>query len=377
MTFTHLHVHSHYSVLDGMSKVSDLVDKSIREGMPAIALTDHGCMYGIKELLDYCKKANKKLKEKAQEAGTEFVPFKPIVGVEAYCARRSRLQRDKDYKAVNAEGKTYIVDQSGWHLILLAKNMQGYRNLCKIVSASFMEDSYYRRPRIDRDLLEEYHEGLICCSACLGGELPQKIMEGMVAVNNSQQTVDQLIADNRFEEAEKTIEWYKNLFGEDYYIELQRHQTDKEGADQMVYQKQKDVNAVLLEIAKRCGIKVIATNDVHFVEEEHAEAHDHLICVSTNHFVDDPDRMRYTKQEWLKSQEEMAEIFSGLEKGLDVSVYADTKFDSYQMAQKYASECYEDKMKWQKMSLNNIAGAGIFSADRSVEDYARDIWKLK
>ena len=232
MTFTHLHVHSHYSVLDGMSKVPDLVDKSIQLGMHAIALTDHGCMYGIKELLDYCKKANKKLKEKAQEEGTEFVPFKPIVGVEAYCARRSRLQRDKDLKAVNAEGKAYIVDQSGWHLILLAKNMQGYRNLCRIVSASFMEDSYYRRPRIDRDLLLEFHEGLICCSACLGGEIPQKVMEGANEGN--------------FTAAEEAIEWYKNLFGEDYYIEIQRHQTTKPGADQHVYQVQREVNPVLV-----------------------------------------------------------------------------------------------------------------------------------
>ena len=226
MTFTHLHVHSHYSVLDGMSKVSDLVDKSIREGMPAIALTDHGCMYGIKELLDYCKKDNKKLKEKALEAGIDFVPFKPIVGVEAYCARRSRLQRDKDYKAINAEGKSYIVDQSGWHLILLAKNMQGYRNLCKIVSASFMEDSYYRRPRIDKDLLMEYHEGIICCSACLGGELSQKIMEALASENSN--------LDNALRAAEETIQWFKGVFGEDYYVEIQRHQTTKEGSDQHV-----------------------------------------------------------------------------------------------------------------------------------------------
>ena len=200
MTFTHLHVHSHYSVLDGMSKVPDLVDKAIKMGMPAIALTDHGCMYGIKELLDYTKKANKKLKEKAKEEGIEYVPFKPIVGVEAYCARRGRLLRDKDLKAPNTEGKSYIVDQSGWHLILLAKNMQGYRNLCKIVSASFMEDSYYRRPRIDRELLEQYHEGLICCSACLGGELPQKILKESI------------------EDAEKSAQWFKDTFGDDFYI---------------------------------------------------------------------------------------------------------------------------------------------------------------
>ena len=307
MKFTHLHVHSHYSVLDGMSKVPDLVDKAIKLGMPAIALTDHGCMYGIKELLDYCKKANKKLKEKAAEEGTEYVPFKPIVGVEAYYARRSRLQHDKELKAINAEGKTYIVDQSGWHLILLAKNMQGYRNLCKIVSASFMEDSYYRRPRIDKELLEQYHEGLVCCSACLGGELPQKIMEGL-AFGSGLEAMN---------EAEKTIEWFKGIFGEDYYIEIQRHQTTKEGSDQHVYQVQKEVNPVLVELAKKHGVKVVATNDVHFVEEEHAEAHDHLVCVSTNHFIDDDNRMHYTKQEWLKSPAEMEAIFSDIPEALE------------------------------------------------------------
>lgn len=309
MKFTHLHVHSHYSVLDGMSKVPDLVDKALKLGMPAIALTDHGCMYGIKELLDYCKKANKKLKEKASEEGTEYVPFKPIVGVEAYCARRSRLQHDKELKAINAEGKSYIVDQSGWHLILLAKNIQGYRNLCKIVSASFMEDSYYRRPRIDKELLEQYHEGLICCSACLGGELPQKVMEGLASSNGQGAEV--------MAEAEKTIEWFKGIFGEDYYIEIQRHQTTKEGSDQHVYQVQKEVNPVLVELAKKHGVKVVATNDVHFVEEEHAEAHDHLVCVSTNHYIDDENRMHYTKQEWLKSPAEMEAIFSDIPEALE------------------------------------------------------------
>ena len=330
MTFTHLHVHSHYSVLDGMSKVPDLVDKAIRTGMPAIALTDHGCMYGIKELLDYCKKANKKLKEKAAEENQEFVPFKPIVGVEAYCARRHRKLRDKDLKAVNAEGKQYIVDQSGWHLILLAKNMQGYRNLCKIVSESFMDESYYRRPRIDKELLEQHHEGIICCSACLGGELPQKIMMGMSLQDAALQDASVRLQDGttclqdaalqdamRWREAEETIEWFKGVFGEDYYIEIQRHQTEKENADQHVYQVQREVNPVLVELAHKHGVKVIATNDVHFVEEEHAEAHDHLVCVSTNHFIDDENRMHYTKQEWLKTPQEMAEIFSDIPQALE------------------------------------------------------------
>ena len=309
MNFTHLHVHSHYSVLDGMSKVPDLINKCLQTGMHAIALTDHGCMYGIKELLDCAKKTNKNLKTEAQEKGIDFVPFKPIVGVEAYCARRGRKDRDKDLKAISAEGKQYIVDQSGWHLVLLAKNKTGYHNLCKIVSESFMDDCYYRRPRIDKELLTEFHEGIICCSACLGGEMSQKVMEG----NN-------LSPDTPFEEryqaAIETALWFKSIFGEDYYIEIQRHQTDKPGADRMVYQKQIDVNQVLIEIARRYDIKIIATNDVHFVEEEHAEAHDHLICVSTNHFIDDTDRMHYTKQEWLKSPEEMAEIFGDIPQAL-------------------------------------------------------------
>ena len=310
MNFTHLHVHSHYSVLDGMSKVPDLIDKCLRTGMHAIALTDHGCMYGIKELLDSAKKVNKQLQAEAKEKGIDFVPFKAIVGVEAYCARRGRKDRDKDLKAINAEGKQYIVDQSGWHLILLAKNKEGYHNLCKIVSESFMDDCYYRRPRIDKALIEQYHEGIICCSACLGGELSQKVMEGLVIGGD-------LTFEQRFAPAIDAAEWFKSIFGEDYYIEIQRHQTDKEGADQMVYQKQKDVNQILIEIAQRCGIKVIATNDVHFVEEEHAEAHDHLICVSTNHFVDDPNRMHYTQQEWLKSPEEMAAVFADIPEALN------------------------------------------------------------
>lgn len=309
MTYTHLHVHSHYSVLDGMSKVPDIVDKCIRTGMNAVALTDHGNMYGIKEFLDYCKKVNGKRKEKAEEEGTEYVPFKPIVGVEAYCARRGRKMRDKDLKAVNGEGKQYTVDISGWHLILLAKNMQGYRNLCKIVSEGFMDECFYRTPRIDKELLEQYHEGLICSSACLGGELPQKIMEGLAKPETE--------GENRFAEAEKTVEWFKGVFGDDYYIELQRHQTTKPGGEQSTYQRQKEVNPILVALAQKYGVKIIATNDSHFVEEEHAEAHDHLICLSTSHYIDEVDRMHYTKQEWLKSPEEMASIFQDLPEALE------------------------------------------------------------
>ena len=266
--------------------------------MNAIALTDHGNMYGIKELLDYCNQVNKKRKEQAEADGVEYVPFKPIVGTEAYCARRGRHSKTSE-EAYNGEGRKYVIDRSGWHLILLAKNKKGYKNLCKIVSYSFMEDAYNYTPRIDKELLEQYHEGIICSSACLGGELPQKIMKGDMAA------------------AEETVKWFKNLFGDDYYIELQRHQTDKPNSDQNVYQHQKQVNPILIELAKKYNVKLIATNDVHFVEEEHAEAHDRLICLSTNHFVDDVDRMHYTKQEWLKTPEQMAAIFSDVPEAIE------------------------------------------------------------
>ncbi len=289
MSFTHLHVHSHYSLLDGLSKVEEIVDKCIATGMPAVALTDHGNMYGIKDLLDYCKKLD--------------APFKPIVGVEAYCARRGRHSMTDD-KAVNGEGRTYSIDRSGWHLILLAKNMTGYHNLCRLVSAGFMTDAFYHTARIDKELLEKWHEGIICCSACLGGELPQKILEGIAKGGD-------------FQEAEETVQWFKNLFGDDYYIELQRHETQKPGGDQEVYERQKQVNPVLIELARKYGVKIIATNDSHFVNEEDAEAHDRLICLSTNHFVNDINRMHYTKQEWLKTPEEMAAIFSDIPEALE------------------------------------------------------------
>ncbi len=317
MNFTHLHVHSHYSLLDGMSRVPEIVDKCIATGMNAVALTDHGNMYGIKELLDYCKGINKSRKAKAEsEENGEYIPFKPIVGCEAYCARRGRLSRNDD-KTTNAEGRTYVIDRSGWHLILLAKNMTGYHNLCRLISAGFMSDAYYHTPRIDRELLEQWHEGIVCCSACLGGELPQKIMEGFAARGERQESdVESLIEQGIFAEAEETVQWYRNLFGEDYYIELQRHETQVPGGDQEVYMRQQQVNPVLIALARKYGVKIICTNDSHFVNEEDAEAHDRLICLSTNHFVNDVNRMHYTKQEWLKTPEEMADIFSDIPEAL-------------------------------------------------------------
>ena len=313
MSFTHLHVHSHYSLLDGLSKVEEIVDKCLATGMNSVALTDHGNMYGIKDLLDYCKKINKARKADGLE------PFKPIVGTEAYCARRGRLSHKED-KAINGEGRTYYIDRSGWHLILLAKNQEGYHNLCRIVSQGYMSESYYYTPRIDRELLEKYHEGIICSSACLGGELPQKILEGLVerqkTASLKEESINEAIEQGVFKAAEETIQWFKNLFGEDYYIELQRHETQKPGGDVEVYERQKQVNPILIELAHKYHVKLICTNDSHFVNEEDAEAHDRLICLSTNHYVNDVNRMHYTKQEWLKTPEEMAAIFSDIPEAL-------------------------------------------------------------
>lgn len=336
--FVHLHVHSHYSMLDGMSKVPDLVDKCIKNGMHAIALTDHGCMFGIKDLCDYVGKVNgapkKKIKECKEEIGkttdeaklaelneklakleadaAAFIPFKPIIGTEAYCARRTLHDKDKTYKEIDPEtGKDFIPDRNGWHLILLAKNKTGYLNLCKLASQAYV-DGMYGKPRIDKIILEKYHEGLIVCSACLGGEIPQKIIGGDL------------------KGAEESIMWFKGIFGDDYYIELQRHKTDKPNASTETYERQKEVEPHLIELARKCGVKLICTNDVHFVEENHGEAHERLVCLSIGVDYDDPNRkMMYTKQEWLKTPDEMAEIFSDIPEALSNTLEIADKVEVY------------------------------------------------
>ena len=319
--FTHLHVHSHYSILDGMSKVPDLIKKCKANGMYAMALTDHGNMFGIKDLVDTVNKENGKVKDKIKEqeailqndgatseekqeaeAKLDLLKeqiFKPIIGIEAYCARRTLYDKDKNVTELNPEtGRPRIVDRSGWHLILLAKNKQGYKNLCKLSSIAYT-DGFYDRPRVDHNVLEKYNEGVICCSACIGGEVPQKILAGDLAG------------------AEESILWFKKVYGDDYYLELQRHKTDKPNAATDTFEKQQRVNKVLIEMARKHNIKYVATNDVHFVEEEHGEAHDHLICISTQSDYNDPNRMHYTKQEWLKSPAEMATAFEDLPEALE------------------------------------------------------------
>ena len=354
--FTHLHVHSHFSILDGMSKVPDLIKKCKRNGMYAMALTDHGNMFGIKELVDTVGKENGKVKDqinalkgkkeelesKAKEveelySNTE-VPegtpklsdlqeeltnlnaeiealngqfFKPIIGIETYCAHRTLYDKDPSVKERDPEtGRERITDRSGWHLILLAKNKQGYKNLCKLSSIAFT-DGFFYNPRIDHNLLEKYHDGLICCSACIGGEIPQKIMKGDI------------------ESADEAVRWFKNIFGDDFYLEMQRHKTDKPNAAYDTFQRQQLVNEHLIEFAKKYNIKLIATNDVHFVEEEHGEAHDRLICLSTGKDFDDPTRMHYTKQEWLKTPDEMAAIFADIPEVLENTREIADKVETY------------------------------------------------
>ena len=280
--FVHLHVHTHYSILDGQSKVPYLVDKAIKNGMRGMALTDHGVMYGIKELADYCASVNKKRKAEGLE------PFKPIFGCEMYVAHHHKEDRNKE-----------AGDGSGYHLIVLAKNYQGYKNLTQLVSRSWV-DGYYYRPRTDRDDLEKYHEGLIVCSACLGGEIPQKIMKGDISA------------------AREAVEWYHHLFGDDFYLELQRHEvTDPTlRANREVFPLQQKVNQVLQSFSQEYGIKLICTNDCHFEDKETAEAHDHLLCLSTGKDLDDPSRMVYTKQEWFKTREEMNVVFADIPEAL-------------------------------------------------------------
>eukprot|EP00825_Cyclidium_porcatum_P020343 TRINITY_DN23084_c0_g1_i1.p1 TRINITY_DN23084_c0_g1~~TRINITY_DN23084_c0_g1_i1.p1 ORF type:complete len:393 (-),score=50.86 TRINITY_DN23084_c0_g1_i1:4-1182(-) len=316
--FVHLHVHSQYSILDGQAAVTALVDKAIADGMKGIALTDHGNMFGVKEFFNYVKKKNggangeiKDLKKKISkiEAGelecedkeaeirnckeqleaAKKKLFKPIIGCEMYVAKRALNLK---------EGKP---DQGGYHLIVLAKNETGYHNLIKLVSKAWT-DGFYSRPRTDRNELEKHREGLIISSACLGGEIPRKIRG------------------EKIEEAEEAIQWYKRVFGSDFYLELQRHKATVARANHEAFALQSIVNEQIIKLAKKHDVKLICTNDVHFVDEENAEAHDRLICLSTGRDLDDPNRMLYSKQEWMKTKEEMNAVFADVPESLSTTV---------------------------------------------------------
>ncbi len=339
--FIHLHVHTQYSILDGQASIPRLVDKAIKNGMKGMAVTDHGNMFGIKEFFNYVNKVNGKhsgivkdaqkmidaikggtlerkdrdgndkfdnkteeqLLKEAEETIAKTTPklnFKPIFGCEMYCARRGKHLREGKY------------DSSGWHLILLAKNETGYHNLVKLVSRAWV-DGFYNRPRTDHEDLEKYHEGLIACSACLAGEVPYHIRKGEI------------------DKAEEAVLWFKNLFGEDYYLELQRHEVKDpmQRANRETYPIQQECNKVIIELAHKHGVKLVCSNDVHFVDEENAEAHDRLICLSTGKDLDDPKRMLYSKQEWFKTREEMNEQFADIPEAVRNTIEVLDKVETY------------------------------------------------
>lgn len=293
--FVHLHVHTHYSILDGQSKVSHLVDKAIADNMKGMAITDHGVMYGIKEFSDYCAAINKKRKKEGLEL------FKPIFGCEMYVATGHKESKDR------SKG-----DNVRHHLVVLAKNLTGYHNLVRLVSRSWV-DGFYSKPRTDKYDLEKYHEGLIICTACLAGEVPSKIRHDDV------------------EGARETVEWFKRVFGDDFYLEIQRHEVKdpSQVANRHTFPIQQRVNAVIMQLAQECGVKVVATNDCHFEDKETAEAHDHLLCISTGKDLSDPNRLMYTKQEWFKTQAEMNEIFADVPQTLSNTIEILDKVELY------------------------------------------------
>ena len=263
MSFVHLHVHTQYSILDGQSAIEDLFNRADELGMPGLAITDHGNMYGVKEFFKFAKK---------------HPDVKPIVGCEVYVSNHyDHRLKDKDHK-------------SYFHLILLAKNYNGYKNLMKIVSTGHIEGMYYK-PRISHEVIEKYSKDLICCSACIAGEVPRNVLAGDM------------------DAAEKAIEWHKKVFGEDYYLEVQLHRTEVPGQSQEVYERQLAALEGIIELSRKTGVKIVATNDAHFVRKEDGPAHDRLICLTTNAYLTDQDRLRYTQQEYLKSEEEMAALF--------------------------------------------------------------------
>ena len=286
--FVHLHTHTEYSLLDGIAKISELVNKAMADGMPGIAITDHANMFGVAEFLHYVERKNREL-------GSSF---KPIIGCEVYVARRGMAQKGEKE------------DFAGYHLILLAKNLVGYKNLVKIVSKSWLE-GYCGRPRTDHSDLERYHEGLICCSACIGGEVAQHILH------------------NDMEAAERAARWYKGVFGEDYYFELHRHIPTVERANYNTYKLEAKVNRHLVQLSQKLDIKVVCANDIHFVNEEDAEVQDTLLCINSNRRYDDPRRLVFSKQEWLKNTAEMNELFGDIPEALENTIEIFNKVEHY------------------------------------------------
>jgi DNA polymerase-3 subunit alpha len=283
-TFSHLHVHTQYSILDGASNIALLIDRVKELGMEAIAITDHGNMFGVKEFHNYATKKG----------------IKPLIGCEIYVAKRS------------LEDVTGKEDRSGDHLILLAKNLKGYKNLIKLVSTAWIKGFYYK-PRIDKELLKIYSEGLIASSACLAGEIQDELLNGTMTG------------------AEDALKRYVDIFGEDFYLEIQRHETYDPGADGSAFPLQQKVIEGFRKLSAKYNIKIVASNDVHFINAEDAEAHDRLICINTAKDIDDPNRLRYSKQEYLKSEAEMREIFRDIPEAIDNVAALVEKVEKYKL----------------------------------------------
>lgn len=293
MSFVHLHLHTQYSILDGLTNIKELFARARELGMPAVAITDHGNMYGVAEFLKWgFDKSNK------DKDGNLIV--KPIVGCEIY------VTRHYDHKLQDAEHRKY------YHLILLAKDYEGYKNLMNIVSTAHVEGMYYK-PRVSHEVVEKYHEGLICSGACLAGEISQNVLNGDM------------------DGARKAIQWFKRVFGEDFYLEVMLHKTQVPGLGLDLYESQKMVNEGIFALAEETGTKVIATNDVHFLNAEDGPAHDRLICITTNADVSDPKRMRYTQQEFLKSEEEMLALFPDHPEAIANTLEVADKIKAYQI----------------------------------------------
>ncbi len=285
MSFVHLHVHTEYSIRDGLSSIKALFERAKELNMPGLAITDHGNMYGVKEFCDTAKK---------------FPDIKPIIGCEVY------VTRHYDHRLKDSEHRKYF------HLILLAKNYAGYQNLMKIVSTGHIEGMYYR-PRVSHEVIEKYAANLICCSACVAGEIPRMIEE------------------DNMEGALEAIMWHKKVFGDDYYLEVQLHRTEVMGQSLELYERQLRINEAIYELAEKTGTKVLATNDAHFVRKEDGPAHDRLICMNGNTDLDDPNRIRYTQQEYLKSEEEMAEMFGDRPEVLQTTMEVLDKVERYEI----------------------------------------------
>jgi len=282
--FTHLHLHTQYSILDGASNISELIKTVKKSGMEAVAITDHGNMFGVKEF--------------HKTALREGV--KPILGCEVYVAKESRFRKDKEK------------DKKSDHLVVLAKNKTGYQNLIKLVTYGWTE-GFYRRPRIDIDLLKQHSEGLIVSTACLAGSVPRAIMAGLT------------------EDAKEHIKTYKDIFGNDFYLEMQRHKTGNSEKDEKTFKYQEQVNVEIKKLADELDVKYIATNDVHFIKKEDSEAHDILIALSTGKDLDDPQRLQYSGEEYLKTPEAMASLFSEYPEALENTQEIADKIEIYEL----------------------------------------------